>query len=780
LGYWVLSIGWLRHRCRTLLEVDVADDGEASSSRPDTENLASGAAGAVVQAGSITGDVHLHSSLQFASSPFPRELPSVVFGFTDRISELSALDRSLTSATKNASAGSAVIFAISGTAGVGKTAFAAYWAYRVRDRFPDGQLYVNLRGYDPNQALHTGEALTMFLRALGVPNADVPHEIDERASRFRTLVAGRRMLIILDNALTAEQVRPLLPGTPSSVVLVTSRDTLSALVARDGARRIRLDLLPQVQAISLLRKLIGKRVAAEREAAAALAKQCARLPLALRIAAELAIANPTVTLADLVNDLADEQNCLDLLDAGEDPYTAVRAVFSWSYRHLDPAPARMFRTLGLHPGPDFDVHIAAALASVEVPAARRLLEALVRAHLVERIHGGRYQMHDLLRFYAIELETQEEPETGRRHALARLFDYFVHTAAVAMDLVVPYERDRRPVLPPLAEPVSALTDGDHAVGWLEAERINLLAVGAYTVANGWLDHTSNLSSILYRYLDSRAYFDDAVALHTYAVTATQRLGDQTGHSQALHNLGSAHQRLGRYEGALKYLDQALAIARQAGNRAVEGYALSDLGLVHWLLGQYQHAIEHLEQSLVIFRETDNHTGQGQALNNLGLVYGRVERHEEALDNISQALGIFRDTRDRPRQGYAVSDLGMAHWRLERYQEALDYQQQALAIARETGDRSLEAASLNGLGMTTRFIGDPSQVVDYHQQALLIADTIGDRYEQAQARDGLGRAHWNLGHPAEARQYWRQALEIYTDLGVPDAADIREHLTALED
>ena len=299
----------------------------------------------------------------------PAQLPADVDVFTGRVGELADLDRLLTTTPTQAGArevggGSStavVISAVSGTAGVGKTALALRWAHRVRGGFPDGQLYVNLRGYDPDQPLSAADGLARFLRALGVAGAEIPLEVDERAASYRSLLDGRRILIVLDNAATVEQVRPLLPGTPSALVVVTSRDALVGLVARDGARRLDLDLLPPEDAVVLLGVLIGGRVAAEPDAAAALAGQCARLPLALRIAAELAAARPTISLAGLVEELADEQRRLELLDAGGDPRTAIRAVFSWSYLHLPSETARAFRLLGLHPGPDLDPYAAAAL-----------------------------------------------------------------------------------------------------------------------------------------------------------------------------------------------------------------------------------------------------------------------------------------------------------------------------------------------------------------------------------------------------------------------------------
>ncbi|MCA1673826.1 MAG: AfsR family transcriptional regulator, partial [Actinobacteria bacterium] len=356
----------------------------------------------------------------------------------------------------------------------GKTALALRWAHRVRGEFPDGQLYVNLRGYDPDQPLVATDALAGFLRALGMAGQHIPLEVDERATAYRSLLDGRRMLIVLDNASSVEQVRPLLPGSPSCLVVVTSRDSLAGLVARHGARRLELDLLPAEDAVALLRALIGERVEAEPEAAAALAGQCAWLPLALGVAAELAATRPTVSLAQLVSELADHQRRLELLDAGGDPRTAVRAVFSWSYQHLPVETARAFRLIGLHPGLDLDPYAAAALTDTSRDHAQHLLDLLARAHLIQSTSSGRYGMHDLLRAYATHLVTIEDPENERRAALTRLFDHYLGTAAAAMDIFIPAEQYRRPCIPPLATPSPPMSDPTTARAWLDAERATLV------------------------------------------------------------------------------------------------------------------------------------------------------------------------------------------------------------------------------------------------------------------------------------------------------------------
>jgi hypothetical protein len=431
-----------------------------------------GSAGRPAAAGAGVGPAAL------PAGPVPRELPADVSAFTGRAAELRQLDQLLSRrATRAGGPAAAVISAVSGTAGVGKTALAIHWAHRVADQFPDGQLHVNLRGYDPAQPLTAADALAVLLRALGVPDSDIPAGEDRRAACFRSLLAGKRMLVLVDNARTAEQVRPLLPGARTCAVVVTSRDSLVGLVARDGAVRLDLDVLPLDDVISLLRELIGERVDAEPAAAVELAGQCSRLPLALRVAAELAAARPGVALAELVAELGDQQRRLDLLGADGDPRTAVRTVFSWSYRRLGPDAARAFRFSGLYPGPDFDAYAIAALMAATADQARRALRELARAHLIHPTGPDRYALHDLLRAYARELVGTEDGDDERHAALTRLCGHNLYAAANAMNTLFPAGRRGRP--PPTSPAhIPPLTEPGEVRAWLGEQRALLIAVAA--------------------------------------------------------------------------------------------------------------------------------------------------------------------------------------------------------------------------------------------------------------------------------------------------------------
>ncbi len=761
--------------------------------------------------------------------PVPRELPADVPAFTGRAAELAELDRLLGPPAAAAAAGpgraggtpageapapAAVISAVSGTAGVGKTALAIHWAHRAVGRFPDGQLYVNLRGYDPDRPMPAVDALAGFLRALGGPGQDIPPDQNERAARYRSLLAQKRMLVVLDNASQAEQVRPLLPGTPGCAVLVTSRDALAGLVARDGAVRLDLDLLPPGDAVSLLRELIGDRAEADPNAAAELAGYCCRLPLALRVAAELAAARPAVLLKDLVAELADQQRRLDLLDAADDPRTAVRAVFSWSYRHLDPDTARAFRLAGLHPGPDFDPYATAALTGMTCDQARQLLHVLARAHLIRPTGPDRYAMHDLLQAYARDLATQDGDDE-QRAALTRLFDHYLYTAATAMDTLHPGEQHRRPRIlaattpsPPVASPAAART-------WLDAERATLVAAVAHTAHHGWPAHTTRLAATLFRYLDAGSHYPEAITIHGHARAAARAAGDRAaearalnalggvhlrlgdyqqaavllhralvlfrrtgdigGQARALHNLGNVYRQQGRYQQAAGLLREAVQGAHEIGDRLGEARALDNLGVVCRLQGRYQQAVSYHRRALALAEELGARYGQAFALDNLGAVYLRQGRHHEAVGSLKRALILFRQAGDRLGEADVLINLGAAYLGQRELPQAARYLREALALSRETGERAGEAEALNGLGDVLLATGQPHDAGASHATALDLASRIGDEYQQARAHDGLGHACNASGDPDQARRHWQEALSLFAGLGAPEADQVRAKL-----
>ena len=732
----------------------------------------------------------------------PRQLPADVVPFLGRDRELAELDRHMV--------GPAVCV-VTGTAGVGKTTLAVHWAHQVREaRFPDGQLYVNLRGYDPAEPMSAGDALAGVLRALGVAGREVPADTEERAARYRSLLDGRRMLIILDNAATVEQVRLLLPGTAACAAIVTSRDSLVGLVARDGARRLELDLLPPGDAVALLRALIGGRTDTDPAAAAALARQCARLPLALRVAAELAATRPAQPLAQLVGELGDEQRRLDLLEAGGDARTAVRGVLSWSCRHLPADAVRAFRLIGLHPGPDLDAPAVAALTGGSLERAGDILGLLARAHLVHPARPGRYGQHDLLRAYAVHLSHREAGGTPDRAgseghaALTRLFDYYLAVAAAAMDVLVPVERDRRPRVGPPAAPIPPMTGPDAARTWLDAERATFVAIAACATARGWPGHAIGLSSIVCRYVETGGHYTDAVTIHACARRAALALGrpadeasalsqlgvieirrgrcaqaaaylrqalalfgqagDRLGAARALTNLASAERRQGHYAEGSSCHQQALAEFRAIGDQVGEARVLNGLGLDYWHRGQDEEAAGYFRDALTLFAGLGDRVNEAHALGNLGMVLGRLGAEARAVGYLQQALAEFRALGNRSGAASVLTDLGAVACREGRYEEAGRYQRQALTEFRAIGERTGEAEALNGLGEVLLETAGPEPARAQHAAALALTCQTGDQHEQARARNGLGAALLAAGQPGAARTHYAAALALASRTG----------------
>jgi tetratricopeptide (TPR) repeat protein len=576
-----------------------------------------------------------------------------------------------------------------------------------------------------------------------------------------------------------------------------------------------LDLLPLAEAVGLLRGLIGARAEVDPDAANALAALCARLPLALRVAAELAAARPAASLTELAGELVDEQQRLDLLDADGDSGTGIRAVFSWSYRHLDPEAAGLFRFLGLQPGLDLGRYAAAALAATTVRQARRVLDALARAHLIHATGPGRYAMHDLLRAYARETAAAHHQEDEVRAALTRLFDFYLHTAAVAMDTLFPAERHRRPRIPLPATAVPPLAAPTDAKAWLDAELANLVAVAAHTAVRGWPGHTTRLSATLSRYLTGGGHFPQAVVIYSHALAAARAVGDRAAEATALSNLSQIDLHHGRSQRAASQLRQALALFRDGGDRAGEARVLHNLATVEAQQGHYQQAGVHHQQALEVYLAADDRTGAARALHGLGDIDLRLGRYQRADDHLRRALALCQESGDRVNEAYVLASLGDLSLHLRRYpqavgqlaraldmfqeaedrtseawvlahlgsaelnqghsQLAIDYLLQARAVARENKDLFGEAEALNGLGEVYLAASRLGQARTAHSRALDLAGQAGDRFEQARAHAGLARSHQPAGDPARALDHWHEALALYTELGTPEADQIRAQL-----
>jgi tetratricopeptide (TPR) repeat protein/transcriptional regulator with XRE-family HTH domain len=741
----------------------------------------------------------------------PAQLPPAVADFTGRSRELGRMDSLL-----HAVDGVPIVI-VAGAPGVGKTALAVHWAHRTAARYPDGQMYLNLRGYDPELPVEPDGALGQFVRALGVGAADIPPETAARSALMRSLLAGRRVLVLLDNASSEEQVRPLLPGSASCAVVVTSRDRLAGLVARDGARRLDLGVLPAVEAVALLGNLIGDRACRHPAATAVLAERCAWLPLALRVAAELATARPDVEVADLARELADDQRRLDLLDAGGDQRSGVAAVISWSYRHLPAPVARAFRLLGIHPGREYECHALAALADTEPAQARRALAILARAHLLDEHEPDRYSMHDLLHDYARRLAGEREPEPERHAALTRLYDWYRHAAAEAMNTLHPAERKRRPEVPPAGTPIPAFADDMAAAAWLDTEHRNLVAACVHAAHHGWPGHALDIVVTVWWQLYVRGRYDDALALTGLVRPIAREVGDASTEAQILSHISSVWLRLGQPERAVEPLTDALIVLRASGGRLEEGRVLGNLGVYHARLGQFdraadylrqslcigdelgdressafslgnlaevyrlqrrdQEALEHIRRALTIFRETGQRLGESSALSNIGDIHESMGEYPLAIESLRQALSIDREIGNRSGEGSVLNSLGRVLQRMGRHAEAVDHHRRALELHRQTGNPGLQIEALNGLGESLRAIDQLDEAWTCHESALALLGDGTEPRERARAYDGLARVCAARRDQARASEFWRRALVLYAEIDAPEADDIRERLSA---
>jgi len=671
----------------------------------------------------------------------PSQLPADVVGFTGRDDQLAALDKLIADANGHAeNSRSMVICTIVGTAGVGKTALAVNWAHRVRDQFPDGQLYVNLRGFDSaEQVMEPTDAIRGFLAALGVAARDLPADPDAQAALYRSRLVGRRMLVVLDNARDSAQVRSLLPAAPGCVVIVTSRSQLTGLIAVNDAQAIPLELMSTVEARELLSRRLGAdRIGAEPRAVDDLIDFSARLPLALAIVAAHAIINRQSTLDALAAQLRDVRDRLDIL-AGDDPATDLRAVFSWSCHALSSDSARLFRLLGLHPGPDISVAAAASLAGLPPARLRTLLRELADAHIVDEHRPGRYTSHDLLRAYAAEQAADVARSDERDAATRRLLDHYLHSARRAdLLLTVP---DREPINLADAQPgvgPETFTDRDAALDWLTAERAVLLAVLEFAAANGYDTHTWQLAWSLTVFLDSRGHWHDWVATQTAGLAAARRLEDPTAQARAHRMLGVAFMRLGRYEDAYAQLQLAIDAYGRADDTAGRAHTYVNLGGLMSRQDRYDEVLTCAQEALNLYRAAGDQVGIADSLSGIGWAYAHLEDFEQALSYNQQALAQFQQLQAPYREADVWTSLGYLYTRLNRYPEAIESYQQSIALFRSQSDRYFEADILTS----------------------------------------LGDAHCAAGDPGAAAIAWRQALTILIELDHADADNVRAKLSEL--
>ena len=670
-----------------------------------------------------------------ALAPPPRQLPATVRHFTGREAELAGLTTLLHATESDCTS---LIAAVDGMAGVGKTALVVHWAHSVADRFPDGQLYLNLRGFDPTSApVTTAAALRAMLNAFGVPDELVPFDADARAGLFRSLLADRRVLVVLDNALNADHVRPLLPGSARCAVVVTSRTELSGLVAGQGACRLGLGLLDADEGRALLVAHLGAGpVDRDPAALAELVDRCARLPLALTVAAARAASHPDFPLAVLAAELRHAGRRLDALDAGDEG-TAVRAVFSWSYRRLSQPTASVFRLAGLCPGPDFTASAVASMAALPQPAATRALRELAQANLVTETAPGRFQLHDLIRAYAMEQGERTDPEAVRRAATTRILDHYVYAAHTAALLIDPARQS--PPLPPrssdvLAEAPTTVAD---ALAWLEAERAVLVAAVDAAAQAGLAEHASRLPWELAPFFDRLGYWHDYDTTQHVALAVATNRDDVSGQARVHRHLGRARFGVGAFDDAQAHLMRALELYERLNVAPAQAGVHLDIARMYQRHDD-DAALRHARRAYQLYMTLGYPPGQALALNRIGWCYALTGAARESITFHARAMYLHHTLGNRYGVGLAWEGLGYAYHALLQYPTAAAYHRRAIEVFEEFQDRYSEAATLDRLGDTSLAAGDA-----------------------------------NAAHEA-----WRQALAILSALRHPEAAEVRAKLAGL--
>lgn len=678
-----------------------------------------------------------------------RFLPHDVPNFVGRQGDLDWLDRASLSA-----APALVVTAIAGAAGIGKTALAVHWAHRVSDLFPDGQLYINLRGYDTTPPLRPLEALVYFLRCLGVPREQMPTELEEAAARYRALLVGREMLIVLDNARSADQVRPLLPGSAGSQVLITSRDRLSGLVAHDGAKRLTLGLLPDEHAVSLLRQAVGDvRVDAEPDAVAGVVALCAGLPLALRIAAANLADRPALPIEVFAADLAEGSRMAALSIAGDED-RAVKAVLDHSYDALTPAAQRIFRLLGLVPGNDFTAEALAALADCPQSQASSTLDTLVSAHLVEHPAPRRYALHDLVREYARN-RAAKEPIA----ALNRLLRYLRDMAVVANSYIISSGPAKQP-----SSLVPQLRSAAEAMAWFEAERASLTAAVSAAARAGLGELACEIAGPMAHFFHFGSYIGDWISTFEVAFAAVEHLGETQAKYFVLNSLGNAYNRASRFEEAASALQRAIDGRETLDDQRGAGSSRFNLASVYERLGRYEEALVLHESALATFRKVEDTDYEALVLGaGLSNVYQRMGLWDKALDCLLQALVMVREMGSPFSIIRTLNNLGWTYRKMGKLALAQQHLNEGLELAREVGDRYTEPLLLAGLADVQQDLGRIEQAIELRTEAHRLM-LISSRQHESDSLNGLGDLYTAAGMTGEALKHYESALALATERG----------------
>jgi tetratricopeptide (TPR) repeat protein len=691
----------------------------------------------------------------------PKQLPAEPHGFTGRTAQLSVLDGLLPES--GPSGGVVRIAAISGTAGVGKTALAVHWAHRVRDRFPDGQLYANLRGHAHGQPAPPIEILAQFLSALDVPAERVPVDLETASALYRTLMTDRKTLVLLDNVAGPDQIRPLLPAGPGCLVVVTGRDRMAGLVAMHGARQLTLDVLNPEDAMELLTRVLGpERIRAEHEAAVQFTKLCVYLPLALRVAAANLADRPGCGIEDYVLELR-EGNLLAALAVRGDEQTAVRTAFALSYAALPAEAQRLFRLLSLVSGTDVSVEAVAALTGTDPERAGRLLDRLAGAHLVEHHVPGRFRFHDLLRRYAAEQAGQQESVRERESALHRLYDWYLHAVDGAARLLYPHML-RLPVPETGVRMPAGISELAGASAWLDSERDNLVAAVRSAAQTGPLPMAWRLADALRGYFWMCMRRVEWQATAEAGVAAAERAGEPRAQAAARLSLADLHFRQGRYQQAVRHYIYGLLVARQADWTEAQAAILGNLGCVYWQSGRLAAAAARFDRGLALSRRIGQQAGEAVLLGNLGVIHWEMGRLSQAAEHYAQALSLHRRIGSHYGEAMNLNNLGQAQRARGLLDEAADLLTRALNLHREAGNRGGEAETHSGLAATYCDLGRLADALDHARAGLTLAKETGDPRTEAEALATLATVRLRLGHRRDAISYYREALALIRETG----------------
>jgi tetratricopeptide (TPR) repeat protein len=713
----------------------LTEPGADNSAPAAGHNEMTGKAETVVQAGSIAGGLHLHTGR--TGTVVPWQLPTVTSRFVGRQDELDMLSGFMTreSAVR--------IVVVDGTAGIGKTTLALHWGHLMLEHFPDGQLYLNLRGFDPaGQPMDTAAALRTLLDSFGVSDERLPRTQDGQAGLFRSLTAGRRMLVVLDNAADDDQVQALLPGSPACITLVTSRNRLDGLSVLHGARRIRLSWLTETEGGQLLGRHVGPdRMAAESDHAASIVGYCGGLPLALSIVGARAATQPGFPLELLAGELVDAEQRLGALGNADSAALDMRAVFSWSVLRLQPDASRLFRLLGLHPGSDIGVPVASALTDKPAETTRRLLNQLTRAHLVEELAPGRYTMHDLLKTYAAQEIAADGDPRERENAVRQALDCYLDAAFVGSAVLEP---TRRRSVTPVSEPRSdavaiAMSTDAEAMAWFDAEYANLMAIIMDPVWGGHHDHVWRLAWTLVTFIRRRARWQDSINIFHCAVKSANQLGDVAAAAHSYLNMGRSQ----------------------------------------LYLGQYDDALANYTKALECYVETKDRHSEANAVNHIGQACERKGDFTAALDCYRRALTIVDELGDTAEKAVVLNNISWSHSCLERFEQAVDYARHALEIQQNSTLREGRAHTLDSLGYALAGLGRHDEALLAYEEAITIFRNLGHRHAEAITHINAATACEKAGDVVTCRLYWDTALTLCVGLDLPEAEKARARLRELD-